>query len=125
MLKRTKKIKKRELLEQINQKMDLLLEKYNENFSQLIKKAQTKEEQDKLIKNVRFRLDKAKVFFDATQGIYGVDIKFLPSEVRVYVDNGSVIKNDFIYAISSMNMLSMSDMTILTNLFEQAKERSK
>jgi len=123
--KHEKRIKKRELLIQINQKLDTLLTKYNENFNKIVHKAHLHEKQSEMLKNVKFKLDKAKVFFDGERGIYGVNIKLIPNDFNVYVDNGEVIRNEFLYSISSMNLLPMKDMNVLSDLFEQAKERSK
>jgi len=120
MLKSTKK-----RFDLIQTKLDELTQKYDENFEKMLRKSEQYEKISEMIQHIKFKVDKAKVVFDAEKGIYMVDIKFLPQEVKLYIDNGNAVKNEFLYAISSLDMLTIQDMRILNDLIEQAKIKSK
>lgn len=125
MRKRIKKPKTKDLLMQLQNQIDLLNEQYQKSFNEISKKAIKADEMSELIKDIHLTVDKAKVVFDPSNGLYAVEINFKAPHCRVYVDNGEIKKNQFLYAVAMLNIMNYKDMTIIQDLLEQAKVQSK
>lgn len=110
---------------QLQNQIDVLSEQYEKSFNEISRKAIKADEMTHLIKDIRLNVDKAKVFYDPTNGLYGVEINFLPPKCKIYVDNGEVVKNNFLYAIATLNVMNYKDMMNIQELLEQAKVKSQ
>jgi len=74
-------------------------------------KAKLYDEQKDRLKNIKLKVEKAAVFFDPSNGVYGVKVEYSAPTALIYItDDGEVVANDAFKSINLLDLISFDDM---------------
>lgn len=108
----------------LKKKIELLEKKIDFLTSDSYKKAKKYEEQEELLKKIRFSVDKISFFIDK-QGLVGVNLEYSIPKLQVLFDDDSeIIFNETFYAINKLNLISIEDMQKISQKLEEAKRKN-
>lgn len=89
-------------------------------------KAKQYDQQKERLQNIKLEVEKASVFFDATNGVYGVKVEYAVPPALIYItDNGEVVASDTFKSINLLNLISFDDMKKIQAKIDEAVKHTK
>lgn len=108
-----------------NKKLDeinSILTKLNQG---ILEKSKRYDELKTNLNKVKFKVSKVKPIID-DKGTNGIEITYSIPSIKIYFDeNGEHLTNDRFTAINMLDLISLGDMSKISNEMEKAKKLSK
>ena len=91
-----------------------------------VRKAKLYDEQKDRLQNIKLKVDKAAVFFDSSNGVYGVKVDYSVPSALIYIsDDGEVVANDTFKSINLLDLISFDDMKKIRAEIDKAIQHTK
>lgn len=111
------------LIKDIKQTRKIVEEIHNANTKIVIEKAKKYDELMSYLKNINFSIDKIiPAVDDLGNTKYAITYKS-PTIVQEFDHEGCPIKNDFIYSINMLNLVSVEDWAKLQSIYDTEKTK--
>ena len=89
-------------------------------------KAKLYDQQKERLQNIKLSVDKAAVFFDATNAVYGVKMEYAVPPALIYItDSGEVVASDMFKSINLLDLISLGDMKKIQTKIDEALKHTK
>ena len=113
------------LIKDIKETRKIVEEIHNANTKKITEKAKKYDELISYLKNINFSIDKIIPAVDEFGNTkYAITYKS-PSVFQEFDHNGEPIKNDFIYSINMLNLVTVEDWAKLQRIFDEEKQKNK
>ena len=113
------------LVKDIKATRKIVEEMYNKNLKVINEKAKRYDELMSYLRNINFNIETIiPAVDDLGNAKYGIIYKS-PTIVQEFDHNGEPIKNDFIYAMNMLDLVSVEDWAKMQSIYNSEKQKNK